>query len=49
MKSIVEEYKSMFDVILDIVEIFDFIEITGRRGGDVETYRIYKDGTVVQR
>lgn len=49
MKSIVEEYKSMFDVVLDIVEIFDFIEITGRRGGDVETYRIYKDGTVVQK
>ena len=49
MKSIIEEYKSMFDVVLDIVEIFDFIEITGRRGGDVETYRIYKDGTVVQR
>ena len=49
MKSIVEEYKSMFDVVLDIVEIFDFIEITGRCGGDVETYRIYKDGTVVQR
>lgn len=49
MKSIVEEYKSMFDVVLDIVEIFDFVEITGRRGGDVETYRIYKDGTVVQR
>ena len=49
MKSIVDEYKSMFDVILDIVEIFDFIEITGRRGGDVETYRIYKDGTVVQK
>ena len=49
MKSIVEEYKSMFDVVLDIVEIFDFIEITGRRGCDVETYRIYKDGTVVQR
>lgn len=48
MKSTVEEYKSMFDVVLDIVEVFDFIEITGRRGGDVETYRIYKNGMVVQ-
>ena len=48
MKSIVEEYKLMFDVVLDIVEVFDFIEITGRRGGDVETYRIYKNGMVVQ-
>ena len=48
MKSIVEEYKSMFDVVLDIVEMFDFIEITGRRGRDVETYRIYKNGMVVQ-
>lgn len=49
MKSIVEEYKSIFDVVLDIVEMFDFIEITGRRGGNVETYRIYKNGMVVQR
>ena len=48
MKSIVEEYKSIFDVVLDIVEMFDFIEITGRRGGDVETYRIYKNGMAVQ-
>ena len=49
MKSIVEEYKSIFDVVLDIVEMFDFIEITGKRGGDIETYRIYKNGMVVQR
>lgn len=49
MKQLIEEYKAMFDKVLDIVEIFDFVEITGRRGGDVETYRIYKDGTVVQR
>ena len=39
MKSLVEEYK----------EMFDFVEITGRCGGEVETYRVYKDGTVVQR
>lgn len=49
MKQLIEEYKAMFDKVLDIVEIFDFVEITGRRGGDVETYRIYKDGMVVQR
>ena len=49
MKSIIEEYKAMFDKVLEVVEIFDFVEITGRRGGDVETYRIYKNGTVVQR
>lgn len=49
MKQLIEEYKAIFDKVLDIVEIFDFVEITGRRGGDVETYRIYKDGTVVQR
>ena len=49
MKQLIEEYKAMFDKVLDIVEIFDFVEITGRRGGDVETYRVYKDGTVVQR
>lgn len=49
MKELIEEYKSMFDKVLEIVEIFDFVEITGKRGGDVETYRIYKDGTVVQR
>lgn len=49
MKELIEEYKSMFDTILEIVEIFDFVEITGKRGGDIETYRIYKDGTVVQK
>ena len=49
MKSIVEEYKAMFDKVLEIIEMFDFVEITGRCGGDVETYRIFKDGTVVQR
>ena len=37
MKSIIEEYKAMFDKVLEIVEMFDFIEITGRSGGDIVT------------
>lgn len=50
MESLIEEYKAMFDKVLEIVEMFDFVEITGRRGGDIETYRIYKsEGIVVQR
>ena len=50
MESLIEEYKAIFDKVLEIVEMFDFIEITGRRDGDIETYRIYKsEGIVVQR
>ena len=27
----------------------DFVEVTGRVGGDVVTYRIYNDGSIYER
>ena len=27
----------------------DFVEVTGKMGGDVMTYRIYDDGSVYER
>ena len=43
-----KEIKSRFDVILDRYEMFDFIVITGKVGGDVITYRIYDNGEVIE-
>lgn len=37
------------DYIMDCYETPDFVEVTGRMGGDVITYRIYDDGTVYER
>lgn len=37
------------DYIMDCYETPDFVEVTGRMGGDVVTYRIYDDGTVYER
>ncbi len=34
------------DFILETVPTSDFVEIVGRVGGDVVTYRVYNDGSV---
>lgn len=34
------------DYILETVPASDFVEIVGRVGGDVVTYRVYNDGSV---
>lgn len=34
------------DYILETVPTSDFVEIVGRVGGDVVTYRVYNDGSV---
>lgn len=34
------------DYIMEIVPTPDFVEIVGRVGGDVVTYRVYDDGSV---
>lgn len=34
------------DYILETVPTPDFVEIVGRVGGDVVTYRVYNDGSV---
>ena len=37
------------DYIIDYEVTTDFVEIVGKMGGDVVTYRIYDDGTVCER
>lgn len=37
------------DYIMDYYAAPGFIEVTGRMGGDVITYRIYDDGSVYER
>ena len=37
------------DYIMDYQMAPDFVEVTGRVGGDVVTYRIYDDGSVYER
>lgn len=34
------------DYIMECSEELDFVEVTGRAGGDVVTYRIYDDGSM---
>lgn len=48
IKKIVYE-KTPIDKIIDYYETREFIEVTGRAGGDVLTYRIYNDGSVCVR
>ena len=37
------------DSIVEIIPTPDFIEITGKAGGDYLTYRVYNNGTLSQR
>lgn len=37
------------DYILEMVPASDFVEIVGRVGGDVVTYRVYNDGSVFEK
>ena len=37
------------DYIIDYSTAPDFVEVTGRMGGDVITYRIFDDGSVYER
>ena len=37
------------DYIIDHHTAPDFVEVTGRMGGDVITYRIYNDGSMYER
>ncbi len=37
------------DYILETVSALDFVEIVGRVGGDVVTYRVYNDGSVCEK
>ena len=37
------------DYILETIPTPDFVEIVGRVGGDVVTYRVYNDGSVCEK
>ena len=37
------------DYIIDYEVTTDFVEIIGKKGGDVITYRIYDDGAIYER
>ena len=37
------------DYIIDYEVTTDFVEIVGKIGGDVITYRIYDDGSIFER
>lgn len=37
------------DYIIETVAVPDFVEIVGRVGGDVVTYRVYDDGSVYEK
>jgi hypothetical protein len=37
------------DYILETIPAPDFVEIVGRVGGDVVTYRVYNDGYVYEK
>ena len=37
------------DYILETISTPDFVEIAGRVGGDVVTYRVYDDGSVYEK
>lgn len=40
------QYKAVehLDCILDFVKFLNFIEVTGKMGGDTIVYRVYSDG-----
>ncbi len=37
------------DYILETIPTLDFVEVVGRVGGDVVTYRVYNDGSVYEK
>ena len=47
--SLVKSVGNRFDKVLDVYTDIDFVEITGKIGGDVTTYRIRKNGTITER
>ena len=49
VKRAMEQALEHLDYIIDYDTSPDFIEVTGRMGGDVITYRIYNDGSMYER
>lgn len=49
VKKAMELALEYLDYIIDYRTAPDFVEVTGRVGGDVITYRIYNDGSMYER
>ena len=49
VKKAMELALEQLDYIMDSYVAPDFVEVTGRMGGDVITYRIYDDGSIYER
>ena len=49
VKKAMELALERLDYIMDSHATPDFVEVTGRMGGDVITYRVYDDGSVYER
>lgn len=37
------------DYVINCIEALEFVEVIGRMGGDIVTYRVYDDGSVYER
>ena len=48
IKKLVYE-KTPIDKIIDYYKTMQFVEVTGKAGGDTLTYRIYNDGSITVR
>ncbi len=44
-----EKALKYLDYVMECFETPDFVEVTGRVGGDVVTYRVYDDGSMYVR
>lgn len=49
VKKAMEIALEQLDYIMDYYAAPDFVDVTGKKGGDVITYRIYNDGSVYGR
>ena len=45
----VESVRDRLDYVMEEHKDPDFLEIIGKMGGDVITFRVYKDGTVYEK
>lgn len=49
VKKVMDIALKRLDYVMDYHTAPDFVEVTGKMGGDVITYRIYDEGSVYER
>ena len=49
VENAIEKELVSLDYIIDYRPALDFVEVTGRMGGDVIPYRVYDDGAMYER